>query len=260
MSLVLRLAQILIGVALVFLSSRVLIKPLDGQLKLITAILCAQLFGYLMVWSNTKILKSSGELGVYKKLKPIKIGHLILPVGSIAIGFGFYSNRQSFVLIGGCIFFVANYLLTRVEESQFLKIMIEVEQEKEEVRVKDLDVSISSEQPSQNCYAITIKNTGNRLFKNLRVGYEKVLLDAENFGIDTTHMPTEDARISGEPIFIEKLSPAQSIKFVRNGWGSYVKFDGRKKFAVELDFETNETSVDLKKWCYARVKLPNARS
>ena len=117
LSLVLRLAQILIGVALVFLSSRVLIKPLDGQLKLITAILCAQLFGYLMVWSNTKILKSSGELGVYKKLKPIKIGHLILPVGSIVIGFGFYSNRQSFVLIGGCIFFVANYLLRKVRIS-----------------------------------------------------------------------------------------------------------------------------------------------
>lgn len=254
----LRLTQIVVGVAVTLLFSRGLIKQLDGYPRLVAATLLAQCFGYLMVWSNTMLLRATENLGSFRELKPRRIGHLILPLGSVAIGFGFYLKSPSFTFVGGCLFVAANYLLTKIEESPLLKMMREVELEDEKRRVRDMVITISTGQESQKHYVVDIKNVGRRTYKTLRVMYESILLDAANFGIDTTHMPGADA--PGEPILVEALGPGHSVQFVRTGWGDHKSFSGNRRFVVELKFEPHESTVDLgaKSWSYVQVKLPNA--
>ena len=257
----LRLAQIALGVGLVLLFSRGLVRHLDGPTKLLVTTLAAYCFGYLTVWSNTFILKSTETFGLYRSLRPSKWGHLVLPFGAVAIGFGYYARAPLFVLAGGGLFYAANWLLTRVEDSPFLKVMEEVDREREKLRVRDLVVTVTGDRSSQDHYVVAVRNTGKRPLENFRILYEPVLLDAENFGVDTTHMRSTETRIPGDPIHIETLDPGQSMQFVRKGWGDQASFDGLRECPVELVFEGQggTPASNMKPWCDAMFKLPNAR-
>lgn len=128
-------------------------------------------------------------------------------------------------------------------------------------KVTDLRVEISAADASDCHYRISVTNTGKRRYGKLFLGYHDVLLYAERFSIDTTHMPREEWYIDGEPVFIEALEPGQTVQVVRSGYGTHGRYDGPRQAQIMLVYESEGRTAALtdRRWCYAIVKLPNAR-
>lgn len=131
-----------------------------------------------------------------------------------------------------------------------------------ERRVHDLEVRIAAEHSDPYSYLITVANPGRRSFRKLRVNFRNVLLYAESFSLDTTHMPAEMQYSPGEPLLIDVLDPGQSIRVVREGYGTHERYDQFALMPVELEFEVDGGvfGVAEGRWCEAVVDLPNARS
>ena len=259
---VLRIAQIITGVAFILLSSRA-IRNLEGNLKLIASTIFAIILGYYFVLTNIYILKKSGELlkTLNRKLEPHKAGHPTLLFSSLILGYGYSENHKPTIWLGlGGIFF-ANYLLTIVR-SPFEEMLMEAYKKEQSRKTKDIEVKVSSSTTSKRHYLLTIKNTGRIRLNNIRIFYEPFILDAECFGVDTTHMPDQHVTIHEEPITIESLSENETITFERKGWGAYEDYVGPKRGAMEIGFVANGEIPERKdrKFCLAKMELPNARS
>jgi len=252
----------LIGVIFILISTK-FIHKLGGIEKFILATFFAALLGYYFVLTNIYILKKSGALlkALGRKLDPHKAGHAALLLSAVILGYGYSENHKSIIWLGlGGIFF-ANYLLTIVR-SQFDEILVELHKEDEARKTKDIEITVSPSATSKYHYLIAVNNKSTMALKNVRIFYEPFILDAENFGTDTTHMPTEDASVHDEPVLIESINKNETIKFVRKGWGSHEKYDGPKKCAIEVGFPVDGKMPERKdrKWCLAKMALPNARN
>lgn len=148
-----------------------------------------------------------------------------------------------------------------IDDEIFLQAIEEAEREFQKRRVPDLLISVSADATSQAHYLISVTNTGARTFEDLRVKYEAFLLDAESFGLDTTHMPSELARRPGEPLLIRTLVPGQTVQEVRKGYGAQEDYDGFSEYRVELEYRAEgRTFVQHdRQWANVVVNLPNAR-
>lgn len=256
----LRLAQIICGLGYVYVTTKLLLPPLQGESKRIAAILSLWLLGYLFVWSNTYILKRPGNMTPFEALRPSNWGHLVLALGALFAGLGIFSHNKPMIWIGIAMIYFADYVFNNTDKSPLMQAMREVEQEREKLRIKDIEVTVTACPNAPEHFLLTIKNRGEAAYKNLRVLYEPLLLDANSFGVDTTHMP--DSRIPGEPIQIEKLMPKQSVQFVRKGWGKASDYDGPKQNSLPLQFcSTGSPNQNASHpWCFIKLKLPNAKS
>jgi len=128
-------------------------------------------------------------------------------------------------------------------------------------RAGDLAITVSADSSGPDRYLISITNTSRHTYRDLRVHYEVLLLDAENFGHDTTRMPSEVARIPGEPLFIDALPPGKTAQVVRKGYGPRDRFDGPRKTALDLEFGVDGkqfTKAD-RRWSQGNVDLVNSR-
>lgn len=259
---ILRISQIIAGVAFVLLSSRV-IRNIQGDFKLIASTIFAIILGYYFVLTNIYILKKSGELlkTLNRKLEPHKAGHPTLLFSALVLGYGYSENHKPIIWLGlGGIFF-ANYLLTIVR-SPFEEMLMEAYKKDQSRKTKDIEVKVSSSTTSKHHYLLTIKNTGRIRLNNIRIFYEPFILDAESFGVDTTHMPDNIATIHDDPIIIESLRENETITFERKGWGAHEDYVGPKRGAMEIGFVANGDIPERKdrKFCLAKMALPNARN
>lgn len=140
----------------------------------------------------------------------------------------------------------------------YMREVIELAQPRFEARkVAELAVRIAPDASGPNRYAITVTNRGARAFEALRVHYEALLLFAEHFGLDTTHMPDDMARIAGEPLLIDSLPAGQSVTLVRPGYATRDRYDGPREAALDVEFNgagLRGTAAD-RRWCLAEVAV-----
>ena len=129
-------------------------------------------------------------------------------------------------------------------------------------KIPAITIKISPSNESVTAYKISVENSGESTFQNIRVRYEKILLWAELFGHDTTHMPWEHQFAKGEPLLIDKLPPSTVIEFSRKGFGSHERYDGPRTTEVYITGPTEEVvgfPVNNFNWCEAVIELPNAK-
>jgi hypothetical protein len=128
--------------------------------------------------------------------------------------------------------------------------------------VRDLSITISADSSGPDRYLISVRNSGSRTFEELRVHHEPVLLDAESFGLDTTHMPSEQASIAGEPVLVDILPPGQTAAVVRSGYGPHERYDGPQETVFDVEYRSGGKSFtrENRHWCHVRVAMAKARS
>jgi hypothetical protein len=129
-------------------------------------------------------------------------------------------------------------------------------------KIPDITIHISPSNESETSYKISVKNSGQSTYQNIRVRYESILLWAELFGHDTTHMPLEWQFANDEPLLIDKLPPSAVIEFSRKGFGSHKRYDGPRATEVYITGPTEKVAgfpVNNFNWCEAIIELPNAK-
>ena len=129
-------------------------------------------------------------------------------------------------------------------------------------RVSDLSITVTADKSAPDRYALAITNRGTQTYKALRVHYEPLLLHAESFGLDTTHMPADQAWIAGEPMIVDTLEPGTTARMVRKGFGSHDRFDGLRETVMDLEYRLGLKTVSSReqRWAEVTVDLPNATS
>ena len=129
-------------------------------------------------------------------------------------------------------------------------------------RAAGLSIVVSPLGANASSYVISVTNQGPHEYARLRIGYEPLLLNAESFGLDTTHMPHAQAQKPGEPIEIAALPVDRTIEIARVGYDAHERYDGFRETAVDVEFELNgkRYSREDKRWCPVTVELPNARA
>ena len=129
-------------------------------------------------------------------------------------------------------------------------------------RAAGLSIVVSPCATDRCSYVITVNNNGPHTYRNLLVRYESLLLDAGNFGLDTTHMPHEMARNPGAPIEIAVVAPGESVQVVRTGYGLHDEYDGYHETTVDLEYrlEGQTFATDDRRWSQVTVNLRNAKS
>lgn len=128
-------------------------------------------------------------------------------------------------------------------------------------QVHDLAVRISADSSSTYSYRISVSNNGRKTYRNLRVAYRNILLFADNFSVDVTHMPEEMRYADGAPLVLPVLGPGQTIEELRTGWGEHDRYDMRRAREAALEFESDDEvpGPEDKRYCLVTVDLPNAR-
>jgi len=173
----------------------------------------------------------------------------MLPPHSLATTFG---NNELFDMLrrgpGGNEYLRQSFALTRPEF--------------EARRAVGLSIVVSPCPSDPASYVITVSNDGPHTYQEVRVRYEPLLLDAGNFGLDTTHMPQDLARKPGAPIEVPLVPARSSVDLVITGYGSHDRYDGPRETAIDLEFrlEGREFSADDRRWTQATVNLPKARN
>jgi hypothetical protein len=173
----------------------------------------------------------------------------MLPPHSLATT---YSNNELFAMLrrgaGESEYLRQCYALTRPEF--------------EGRRAAGLSIVVSPCTGDRTAYVIAVRNVGPNTYQNVRVSYEPLLLNAGNFGLDTTHMPSQVARKVAEIVEFPSIAPGQSVHVVRPGYGPHDQYDGPRETAVDLDFQLDGTkfSANDRAWSEVSVDLPNARS
>ena len=131
----------------------------------------------------------------------------------------------------------------------------------EERRAPGLSVNVSPLVADPKSYLITIANIGPHLYRDVRARYEPLLLNAESFSLDTTHMPSELAQKSGDPIQIDVIPAGRSIQMVRAGYDVHDRYDGRRETTMDLEFhlEGCPFTKEDRRWIPAFVNVPKAK-
>jgi hypothetical protein len=93
-------------------------------------------------------------------------------------------------------------------------------------RAAGLSIVVSPGTGDRTAYVIAVRNVGPNTYQNVRVRYEPLLLNAGNFGLDTTHMPSDVARKVAEIVEFPSIAPGQSVHVVRPGYGPHDQYDG----------------------------------
>jgi hypothetical protein len=130
------------------------------------------------------------------------------------------------------------------------------------VKIPSLTVRITASDEAENMYNISVQNSGDSTFRNIRVLYEATLLYLGNFGLDTTYMRNGQQFYSGESLIIDELLPNAVVGFSRRGCRGHDEYDGpAKTFARILDMKEAAKPIPpaLIPWCDVIVELPKAR-
>lgn len=128
--------------------------------------------------------------------------------------------------------------------------------------VTDLRVTVVAEPvPTGDCYRIEVRNRGAMSYESLTVTYRDLLLWAERFGLDTTHMPAQEQYAAEVPVRIDRLGPGEAAQFLRRGYGEHHHYDGPRLAETPLSFAVGDrvTTAINGCWCRAEVLLPGAR-
>ena len=125
----------------------------------------------------------------------------------------------------------------------------------------DISITVVADGSGPNRDLLLVRNLGSCTYENLRIHHEPLLLDAESFGLDTTHMPSEVARIPGEPVVIDTLAPGAIAKVVRAGYDAHDRYDGPGITALDLEFRVDgrEFTQAARRWTQVHMDLPTAR-
>jgi hypothetical protein len=142
------------------------------------------------------------------------------------------------------------------------RLVVKSEVAVQERKLADIEVTISAANDGPRFYNIDIENSGPSRFTDIDVDYRRILLWAERFSLDTTHMPKEHCYISGEPIHVDRLDAGQRVRLVRKGHGTHDRYDGPKVQRAVITFTRADSraTADDKRWCNVIVQLPNARA
>ena len=129
-------------------------------------------------------------------------------------------------------------------------------------RAAGLSIVVSPDATDPRSYVITVSNNGPHTYRHLLVRYEALLLDAGNFGRDTTHMPDELPRKPADPIKIAVISSGESVQAVRTGYGLHDEYDGYHETAVDLEYQVDSRTFATadRRWSQATVNLRHAKS
>ncbi|WP_431261649.1 hypothetical protein ACQ859_15220 [Roseateles chitinivorans] len=125
----------------------------------------------------------------------------------------------------------------------------------------DLHVRVSAQPgPLEDCYRVEISNSGARPYRDLTVAYADLLLWAERFGLDTTHMPANEQYGAGEPITIDCLAPGEARLYLRRGYGTHHRYDGPRVTRTSVSYTLDDQAVSPAEghWCRIDIDLPGA--
>jgi hypothetical protein len=127
--------------------------------------------------------------------------------------------------------------------------------------IRDLKIVVRPEKSGYSKYVVQVANTGKAAYENIAIDLREILLWAENFGLDTTHMPADIQYAQGAPVRIEKLPPGETASVETTGYGPYDKYDlDRVRYApVSFDRPIRE-QTNTPYWCELIVDLPGARN
>ena len=128
-------------------------------------------------------------------------------------------------------------------------------------RAPGLSINVSPSPADPVGYVLTVANDGPHAYQNLHIDYGALLLNAEHFGLDTTHMSDADARKPGKPIEIGVLSAGQSVQVMRTGYESHDRYDGPHETVLDLQFQLQGRAFATRdrRWIPIFVNLPTAR-
>lgn len=112
MNIALRFVPFLVGVVVSYVVVTN-IAHLDMTLKFIVVSICTLCLGYFFTWFNIRMMHRTGELSEGNILKPNHLGHIILFLGALVIGYGFSINGKILLLTGFAFLWFADDLLTK---------------------------------------------------------------------------------------------------------------------------------------------------
>lgn len=204
----------------------------------------------------------------------LSAGKIIIFVALVVFVAGWF-----FLSVGlGCNILVSQLSIS--EKSMRTAFKNQIEKEKYEKTVKDrlraleerraihaskkipyLKVTITAVLESENLYKVSISNAGTIAHENIRIRYEIFILWAENFGLDTTHVPLHAQFSTEEPIIIEALPPNTTIEFQRTGCNLHRSYRGPRHSEIYITGSTEQFEgfpLNNFNWCDITVDLPNA--
>jgi hypothetical protein len=126
---------------------------------------------------------------------------------------------------------------------------------------KDVEIRVAADPGASNAYALSVTNTGPHAFRALEVDDRELLMWAENFGLDTTHMPDAQQYCACEPVVIDFLRPGEKVRLVRHGYGEHGRYDGARERTVHVAYVLRGRKVTRadRHWARVVVDLPHAR-
>lgn len=141
------------------------------------------------------------------------------------------------------------------------RLVVQSEVAERERQLADVEVTVSPVVAQDFLYNIDIENIGPSRLTDIHIDYRRILLWAERFSIDTTHMPEDQCYISGDPIHVYQLDAGQRVRLVRKGYWSHDRYDGPQVHHAPITFVRGDSraTADDKRWCNVLVRLLNAR-
>jgi hypothetical protein len=126
--------------------------------------------------------------------------------------------------------------------------------------IRDLKIRVRPDKSDDRKYVVQVTNTGKTPYENIAIDLREILLSAESFGLDTTHMPEDMQYAQGAPVRIAKLRPKETASMEITGYGTHDRYDlDRVRYApVSFDRQVKE-QTDMPYWSEVIVDLPEAK-
>jgi hypothetical protein len=126
--------------------------------------------------------------------------------------------------------------------------------------IKDLKIRVRPDKSDDRKYVVQVTNTGKTPYENIAIDLRDTLLWAENFGLDTTHMPDEIQYAQGAPVRIAKLLPKETASIETTGYGTPDKYDMERVRYAPISFDRPiKEQTDTPYWSEVVVDLPGAK-
>lgn len=125
--------------------------------------------------------------------------------------------------------------------------------------IKDIKIKIQAGQKSKKDFIVKITNIGHHTFKNIDIDIKNILLWAESFGVDTTHMPSDFQYGTTADCKAEEIKPNETIEIGIAGYGSHEQYDLERIRYAKISFSSPEKEkLHIPYWVEIVVDLPNS--
>lgn len=128
--------------------------------------------------------------------------------------------------------------------------------------VRDLRVTVTAQPGSDpRLYRLEVRNSGNRDYRSLTLNDRELLLYAECFSLDTTHMPADQLYAAGEPLVIDHLAAGETAVLLRQGYGRHDRYDGPRRSEMPIAYTVDDQVITLADFhrCPVEVRLAGTR-